>query len=382
MNLTSNVCDVMITVSEFGGGGTERYAEDIAVGLAQRDIRVVVMVDCGGLHRVRYLKANGIPIRILGAAESWSRSRYVQALRVAIKELQPRLIHANAWRRHGEIADAATSCDVPLVFTAHSTPRAPLFREWLGVNRSPFSLYRERAIFRRKAAIICISKLALDNMTSRVGRGLRAVAVYCGVPLMEPAPAPVCFTDAPRVAWVGSLIERKRPLLAIQAFKPVLRQYPNAQLLIIGDGPLMESVRSAASRLPQGAVRIRGFCSPVLNALSEGHVYMQTSAAEGLPYSVLEAMSIGLPVVATDAGATREAVVHGETGLMCKLDDVSDVSRALLHLLGSPGEMSAYGKNGVQRVRDMFSLDRMMADTLAAYKSLCGIDLSESSSAA
>jgi glycosyltransferase involved in cell wall biosynthesis len=359
--------------TEFGGGGTEKYAEDIALGLAQKGVRTAVTVDSGELDRVRQLKGTGIPIVNLNLPRQSSGGEYRRGLEDVVRRLSPRVIHANVWRRQKQIAKVAAACRVPLIFSLHATPPAPRLREWLGINREPFALYRERALFRSNSAI-CISNLALRNLRMRV-RGVRATVIYNGVRVPEQQGDAESKTAAPRILWVGSLIERKRPLLAIDAFRKVLARFPGARLVLAGDGPLMGSVRSAAESTGGGAIETTGFRSTVTDTLREGHIYLQTSAAEGLAYTVLEAMSVGLPVVATDVGATREAVRHGETGLLCRRDDAAGLADSLASLLSSAEKRSCFGRKGRELVRELFSLDRMIAQTLSAYEDLCGVCL-------
>jgi len=367
-------CDVLVVVTEFGGGGTERYAEDVAVGLNRSGIGVAVTVDNGGLERVRDLTAAGIPIFNLAISEKKAHSEYRRALEAVIRQLSPRIIHANTWRYHEDTARSAATCGVPLLFTSHTTPVAPRLREWLGIGRPPFGLYRERALLRKSSAI-CVSKLGLRNFRMRNGARVRATAVYCGVAIPEPASRIDHPTDAPRVIWVGSLTDRKRPLMAIKAFLRVLPRFPRARLVIVGDGPLSDAVRSAAERSSAGAIEIAGFRRSVMEMMDESDIYIQTSVAEGIAYTVMEAMAAGLPVIATDAGATREAVQHGETGLVCRRDDVEGLARSLDMLMGSADLRLQYGRKGRERARALFSVDRMISETLAAYGQLCGVHL-------
>jgi len=369
----SDACDVLVMVTEFGGGGTERYAEDIAIGLAKTGLRVAVAVDRGGLDRVRCLTDAAIPIFNLDASDQATPAEYVRSLRAVITRLRPRIIHANAWLRHRQILECAAACGVPLVFTGHTTYYPPRLREWVGIGRSPFALYRDRKLL-RDAAVICISKLSRDNLRRRIGPSLRVTAVYNGVSIPKPTPFDRS-SGAPRVIWVGSLIERKRPLTAIEVFLRVLPQFPGARLSIVGDGPLLQKVREAAGAA-RGSIDIAGFQPAVPEMMTGNDIYLQTSVSEGIAYTVIEAMAAGLPVVATDAGATREAVIHGETGLICRKRDVDGLARSLASVFASPPLRKKFGANGRERAERLFAIERMIDETRSAYQHLCGVDLS------
>jgi glycosyltransferase involved in cell wall biosynthesis len=342
------------------------------MGLAEKKVSVVVAVDSGPLDRVRLLESAGVPIRVL-SQKPLRPAEYSRAFRELVEHLQPRLIHFNGWEHQCEVVEVASSRDIKMVCTNHSTPRVPLFRERLGIGRIPFNWYRQRAVARRAGPAISISHLAIRNLAARFGRQIHSVVVYNGVPYVDLSETRRCEVEAPRIVWLGSLIKRKRPLLAIEVFKAVLEAHPRAQLVVLGDGPLLPDMRRAGERLPMGTVQIQGFCMSVLDSLKDASLYLQTSADEGLAYSVLDAMSVGLPVVATDAGATSEAVLHEETGLVCRVDDVRQISQALVSILGSPETLARYGQRGLSRVREVFGLERMVSETLAAYTTLCGV---------
>jgi glycosyltransferase involved in cell wall biosynthesis len=365
--------DILLTTTAFGGGGTERYVEDLALELAARNVRVAVSVDSGSLDRARRLRGTDVPVHVVGARSS---DDYTDVFRSLIDRLRPRIIHFSGWAHHREITQVALSCRIPTLYTNHCTPRVPLLRERLGINTIPFALYRQRGMAKQAGAVISISQLGLKNLGIRIGRDVPSVVVYYGVPYVETTETSRDVGAPPRIVWLGSLIKRKRPLLAIEVFRRILKAHPAAQLEIFGDGPLLAETRRAADRLPPGSVQVRGFRTPVVDSLRGAYAYLQTSANEGLAYSVLDAMSAGLPVIATDAGATSEGVLHGKTGLVCRIDDADSLGEALGLLLDSPETAAAYGRESLSRVRNVFGLDRMVTETLAAYSTLCSVRIS------
>ena len=97
-----------------------------------------------------------------------------------------------------------------------------------------------------------------------------------------------------------------------------------------------------------------------------------TSEAEALPMSVLEAMALGRPVVATNVGGTGEAVADGETGFLVEPGDVEAVTRALVTLAADPDRAAAMGAAGRLRQRERFSGDAMVDGYLAAFQEIIG----------
>jgi glycosyltransferase involved in cell wall biosynthesis len=91
---------------------------------------------------------------------------------------------------------------------------------------------------------------------------------------------------------------------------------------------------------------------------------------EGLPLTVLEAMASSLPVVASDVGGTREAIVDGETGLLFPPGDATALAQGILSLAGDPLLALQMGQRGLARVREHFTFQRMARETAALYEQL------------
>jgi len=89
-----------------------------------------------------------------------------------------------------------------------------------------------------------------------------------------------------------------------------------------------------------------------------------------LPITILEAMSSGLPVVASDVTGVSEEVVHGKTGLVVPPKDPLALSRELVDLLTAREEARAMGKRGRERIDEYFTMERMVRETAAIYANL------------
>ena len=108
----------------------------------------------------------------------------------------------------------------------------------------------------------------------------------------------------------------------------------------------------------------------VAGLLSEAACFLLTSDYEGLPYTVLEAMAAGVPVVATRVGGVPEQVVDGETGFLFEPGDPSAAAAAVERILAAPDGAARLGDAGRERVRRKFSRERMVSETVALYDAL------------
>jgi glycosyltransferase involved in cell wall biosynthesis len=163
---------------------------------------------------------------------------------------------------------------------------------------------------------------------------------------------------APRILYVGLLTPRKGVVDLVEASRALVERGIEHELLLLGgtpdEGPDAEvPVRAAA----EGRARLLGTRPPeeMADAYASADIFCLPSWWEAMPLSVLEAMSSGLPVVATDVGDVSRAVADGETGFVIRPHAPTEVADALEKLLVDPGLRHRMGEAGRRRVREQFS---------------------------
>jgi glycosyltransferase involved in cell wall biosynthesis len=142
---------------------------------------------------------------------------------------------------------------------------------------------------------------------------------------------------------------------------------PRVRGLVVGAGSDAAAVARAVAR-SGGAVQALGYRADALDLIAAADVLCLASAVEALPMSVLEAMSLARPVVATDVGGVAEAVADGETGILVPRDRPGDMAAALVALARDRPRAEALGRVGRDRQRRAFSIDAMTA----SYAELLG----------
>jgi glycosyltransferase involved in cell wall biosynthesis len=141
----------------------------------------------------------------------------------------------------------------------------------------------------------------------------------------------------PVVSIVAALRPEKNHELLLEVARRVLPQFPNAKFLIIGDGPRREPLEQHAAELGVAeSVRFLGTRSDVPRLLSTSDVFVLTSQNEANPVSILEAMSVGKPIVATDVGSIKEVVTEGRTGFLVPPGDATALADRVTELLDDP----------------------------------------------
>lgn len=166
----------------------------------------------------------------------------------------------------------------------------------------------------------------------------------------------------PVVGILAALRPEKNHELFLEAAARVKRSLPTARFVVVGDGPRRALLERLTGQLGlEGHVHFLGSRSDVPEVLAALDVLALTSHNEANPVSILEALAVEKPVVATDVGSVHETVRHGETGWLVPAGDVEGLAARLVGLLTDPLEAQRMGAAGRRLVRETGSLDAMVA---------------------
>jgi glycosyltransferase involved in cell wall biosynthesis len=177
--------------------------------------------------------------------------------------------------------------------------------------------------------------------------------------------------DALLVGVVGRLSEEKGGVdLLVRAVARLHKTEPSVRLLVVGDGPMRAGLEGLASKVTEGLVTFTGTRSDVARLLGAMDVFALPSLSEALPLVVLEAMSAGLPVVATRVGGVPEVVDDGVTGLLLAPGSEDALYWALRRLGAAPNLRAQLGRAGQAHVKAHFTIERMVECIEALYESL------------
>ena len=173
----------------------------------------------------------------------------------------------------------------------------------------------------------------------------------------------------PVIVNVGALVGHKGQKYLIEAMPLVLREVPDAHLIIFGEGELRAPLEKQVKQLSLARrVLLPGFREDVMSLMKSADVFAMPSLTEGLGSAVLDAMAMGHAVVGTTAGGIPEAVVHEDTGLLVEPADAKALAAALVRVLKDAELRQQFGAAGRARVAEHFGVDRLVEGTLAAYQ--------------
>ena len=161
---------------------------------------------------------------------------------------------------------------------------------------------------------------------------------------------------------VGRLRYQKAHSVLLRAFPKVLARFPNIQMLIAGDGQLRGELQNEALSLGISEnVKFLGIRHDIPVLMSIADLFIFPSRFEGMPNAVLEAMSHGLPVIATVVQGVDEIIRDGQNGLLVPVEDPIVLSDAIQHLLRNPEERLRLGRAARETIENEYTVDKMCA---------------------
>jgi glycosyltransferase involved in cell wall biosynthesis len=166
--------------------------------------------------------------------------------------------------------------------------------------------------------------------------------------------------------FVGRFTPKKAPDITIKAFSKVYAKYPQAKLIMIGDGVMLQNCKELSASLNlQDTVEFTGIqtSEQIYERLKKAMIYIQhslrdtTGDSEGTPNSILEASATGLPIVSTFHAGIKEAVIHNQTGYLVEEGDIEGMADYMIQLLENYELSSNMGKMGRKHIEDNYSVE-------------------------
>jgi glycosyltransferase involved in cell wall biosynthesis len=175
-------------------------------------------------------------------------------------------------------------------------------------------------------------------------------------------------TQATVIANIGFDAPFKGVDVLINTMEEITAHYPDVVLLQIGIDKSSPLVKAVAAHPVSKAIRWAGIVDHGWQYLNAADFYVQPSRhGEGLPLSIMEAMAVGLPVVATKVSGNNEAVANGQTGLLCTPDDAEALLNAVIQMIESRDRWSLLGNEGLRRAQKLFDGQRSVEELVHGF---------------
>ena len=177
--------------------------------------------------------------------------------------------------------------------------------------------------------------------------------------------------NAPLVGTVANFSPEKGYEILLEAAEFVLKGRRDTWFLFAGGGPLFEAMKARARALEGGRrIIFSGMREDAARILSSFDIFVLASFLEGCPNALLEAMAMAKPVIACDAGGIPELAENGKDGLLVEARNSRQLAEAILTLLENPAKGREFGEAACRKVRENFSLERMLDQYEKLYASL------------
>jgi glycosyltransferase involved in cell wall biosynthesis len=175
--------------------------------------------------------------------------------------------------------------------------------------------------------------------------------------------------DQPVIGNVAHMADHKGQRYLLEAAPEVLREFPRARFVIVGDGELRYDLEARVARLGiEDSVIFAGFRTDVPQLLKFFDVFVMPSHMEGLCTSIMDAMAAGVPVIASDVGGIPEIVENEKNGLLVPPRDASALAAAIIRLLRNRGEAARFAAAGRSTVEKKFTVNTMVAGNTSVYE--------------
>jgi len=341
-----------------GYGGVERHVLLLSRGLAQAGHEVAVAGPrrswLADRCRPEGIAWHDVSMRGLGDVRS-----YLQIATIALRS-RIDVLHGHMRRSslYGGIVGRMTGrASVGTVHSLHTWKQYALNRRVIAVSQAVRAFLIDHGVPADKIEVV------YDGTPEHVAVSAERRAALRSSLGLGPADVAVAMT-ARAVPWKGHGV-------LLDALCLLHDRHPGVRLYVIGDtsNPYGETLRQRAANSPVAeSVRFLGYRDDVESLLASMDVFALPSHTEGLSMAILEAMSAGLPVVATRVGGVSEVVEHDRTGLLCPYGDERALADAIGSLVADPDLRAEMGARGRRRHGELFGVRQMVDNTVAAYR--------------
>ncbi len=383
---------VLMVISQFHPiiGGTERQAHLLAYKLIEKGVQVQVVTGWWKWGTPRREMINGVPvfrnfscwgmfgikgIRTLGGLIYM----FSLGLYLFIHQREYDIIHV-----HQALYPAFVSLFVGkqilgkpvLVKTASSGGTSDI----KGLKRFPFGSFQLKYLLKEMDRLVAVSKMSGKDFIECGYPESRIVFIPNGV---EVPPEGALKSRLTNVITTTRFSKEKGVDILLKAWDSIVQKEKNLKLTIVGDGPIkFEMEKMTRSLEISESVEFTGMTDNVAKYLCHAGLFVLPSRSEGMPNALLEAMSYGIPCIATNVGGNGELLggedkeirlgeyVIAKNGLLVNPDDVKGLSEAILYLLRHRDEREEMGKRGRAFIKENYSIDSIADRYIFLYQSI------------
>ena len=369
-----NTSRILHLISSSGLLGAERVLLELAEHSRREGLKVTIGVfenkQNPNLDLAKYARAMDFDVRIFPCNGRWD-NHTAQTIKDYMKNNGIQILHSHNYKSNFYAWRSLSNNNVKWVVTNHGRRSGPKLMVYD---------FLDGFVVRHADRVIAVSKeIARKMRLAGIAQG-KILLIENGIDLerfTNNAPPEAIKEslgikkEALVVGTIGALTKEKGHQYLLRAALKVIRIYPEAIFLLIGDGIERPSLEKTVSSLGiKDSVIFAGMRKDVPKILSILDVFVLPSLNEGLPVALLEAQGAQIPVIASYVGAIPDVLQDGVTGVLIPPKDPQAIAEAIIMILSNKKFASGIAQKGFERVRDNFSSQKMGEKYLSIYKEL------------
>lgn len=370
--------DILYVIDGIEYGGGERVFLQLISGLRDK-FRIIVSTTPGGEFESK-VRDKGVSVL---SVDMRSRLSLKPAFKISsvIKNAGISLVHSQGAR-----ADFYSRLATRLARKAKNICTVAMPVEGFDVSAGIKMVYRvfDKMSERYVDKYIAVSDALKRSLTEKQGIPSERIArIYNGIELSQYLPGKNgqilrkdlgILADAPVIGAIGRMVWQKGFEFFLRAVPDVVRALPNAKILLVGDGPLRNSLEALSKEhIGKKNVLFVGFWRDIKEILSIVDLVVAPSIREGFPMVTLEAMAMAKPVIASNIDGITEQISNGVNGLLVPAKAPKAIADAIIKLLNDKAYAKEIGLAARNSVVQKYSVEKMIAETEKVYLSLLNL---------
>lgn len=360
---------VLKIIHTLGHGGAENTFRWLAWGLQRKGVEVIAAIP-----RVSYpqeenwlasaLSAQGVPF--ITFDKQGSPRQLLKNITAVINQVQPDVVHSHLLDSNAYSALACWRNSIRHVCTEHGD---------VSFNKTAVSKVKYGLISLCSDFVICVSDAVRKSASRVILNKSKLKTIYNGVHFMEKNGSSFRLEfnipeDAVLIGTVGNLYPVKGHKYLIRAFADICFSYPQTFLVLVGRGGEENNLKQLVADLniPGNRVLFTGFRNDIENIMNAFDLYVQPSLSEGHPVAVLEAMSLGIPIIATAVGGIPEIIGQDRYGTLVHPESWEELHRCIEDYLHCPDMFLEKSSDARNYTRDAFSVEKMACNYIDVYQ--------------
>ena len=359
---------VLKIIHTLGHGGAENTFRWLAWGLQGKGVEVIAAIPSASNPNGENWVAAALTeagVSFVTYDKTGSPWQLMNNLAGVINQIQPDLVHSHLLDSNFYSSLVCWYKAIPHVCTEHGD---------VSLRRSIIMRVKYAAIALFSCCVICVSSAVRDNAMKLIPARKKLAVIYNGIRFMEKKASSFRAEleipeDSVLIGNVGNLYPIKGQKYLLRAFAEICKISPRVVLVFVGRGGEEEELRKLEGvlNIPRGRVLFAGFRNDIENVMNAFDLYVQPSLSEGHPLAVLEAMSLGIPVIASAVGGIPEIIKNEQFGTLVNPGAINELQDSIVNFLNNPESSKKKALAGQLFVREGFSIEQMVERYINCY---------------